>query len=167
MTCIVAIASGGRVWMGADSLITQGDVVTSSKAPKVYEAGGALIGFAGALSHAQAFRRWASGRKLSAKGLRDGSLVDSARKFIRARFRDEYEAEHIVAIGGELFVFDCTLGMDEPAEQFAAIGSGAQFALGALFASSSARPALRIPTALEAAERFSGSVRRPWSVAVA
>jgi hypothetical protein len=47
---------------------------------------------------------------------------------------------------------------------YAAVGAGAQVALGALYASTSRGPHGRVSTALKAAEEHTVNVRRPWTI---
>jgi hypothetical protein len=47
MTCIVGITSQGRTWIGADSCVSDDSERQSTRTPKLWRAGGYLIGAAG------------------------------------------------------------------------------------------------------------------------
>ncbi len=69
----------------------------------------------------------------------------------------------MVGVRGRLFVVESDYQVVEPTAPFAAIGSGAAYALGSM-ATSRGRPVARITQALKVAERFSGAVRGPFTV---
>jgi ATP-dependent protease HslVU (ClpYQ) peptidase subunit len=82
----------------------------------------------------------------------------------------EKEAEQggtfLVGVRGRLFIVESDYQVVEPVAPFAAIGSGAPYALGSL-ATSRGAPAARVKQALTVAERFCAAVRAPFPVLVA
>jgi len=82
--------------------------------------------------------------------------------------KDEREqgGQFIVGILGELFSIEDDYQVHKPARPYHAVGSGANVALGALYASRASKqnPRRRILTALEAAEAFNTSVRGPFKI---
>jgi hypothetical protein len=71
----------------------------------------------------------------------------------------------LIGARGRLYLLAGELCFARPVERYGAIGSGAQPALGALYDSQRSRrgPRARLERALEAAERYTATVRRPWS----
>ena len=65
--------------------------------------------------------------------------------------------DHIYMVEGDYQV-------GKPLDGFAAVGSGSDVALGALFATKGQTPRERVCIALEAAERFNAAVRAPFIV---
>lgn len=73
----------------------------------------------------------------------------------------------LLALLGELFIIHDDYQIAKPAHPFAAVGSGAMVALGALGATKNWKNAdLRIKEALAWAETFNAGVRRPFHVVV-
>ena len=67
-------------------------------------------------------------------------------------------------MAGQLFVVESDYQVGVTADSYAAVGCGADIALGALYgtAGSDMPPRKRVTTALRAAERFSAGVRAPF-----
>jgi hypothetical protein len=69
----------------------------------------------------------------------------------------------LVGVTGRLFKVESDYQVGEAADGYAAVGCGADVALGALYATDTTMaPAARVDVALRAAERFSAGVRGPF-----
>lgn len=171
MTCVVGIVSGGKVFIGADSLGSNGFTKEIRKESKVFENGDFLIG--GTTSFRMLnLLQWKFNPPTAKKG-------DDLHRFMCTDFveavRDlfskngfsvesgEWECgEFLVGIHGKLF----KLGVDfQVAEyDYTACGSGEYHALGSLYATKCKSPKKNIMKALECAENFVVSVQRPFVV---
>lgn len=174
MTCIVALEHAGAVWMGGDSHIGDGNTSDSLREPKVYRCGAAMLG------HAGSYRRMCVllAEKLKLDGgqwtERKVTLVVvpqmvAAMEKHRLRHQqasngpDESGAT-ILCVGGRVFEIDEAMGVTRSRYGYSAIGSGARPALGLLSGTAGMAPRKRILKALEAAERHTPTVRRPWTI---
>ena len=79
---------------------------------------------------------------------------------------EEHDAAFIVGYKGKLYVVETDYQVGRPIENYAAVGCGAQIALGALFATKHAqmKPEDRIGLALAAAVEYSAGVRPPFHI---
>jgi hypothetical protein len=78
---------------------------------------------------------------------------------------EEDSSEMLVGIGGKVFEFCNDWHFGEDINDFNAVGSGTSFALGSLYSTRRLRnPNARIQLALESAERFSPSVKGPFTI---
>ena len=89
---------------------------------------------------------------------------------LRHKSAAEKEAEQggtfIIGVRGRIFIVESDYQVIEPAARFAAVGSGAPYALGSL-ATSKGSPVARVRQALAVAERFCAGVRAPFHVLIA
>ena len=78
----------------------------------------------------------------------------------------EEGGQFIVGILGDLFFIEGDYQVGKPACPYHAVGSGANVALGALYASAKSKqnPTQRILVALQAAEAFNAGVRGPFKI---
>lgn len=174
MTCIAAVVHKNTVYMGGDSAFVSGWyglVVRPNE--KVFERDGVLFGVAGSPRAINLLRyhlqvATAPGDDLPA--YMATTFVDAMRDCFKIGGYAEKENEVegitssiLVGIGGRLFEYDADYQVQE-VQDYAAIGSGGQVALGALYASEGRNPQYRVQTALEAAERFNAGVRGPFQI---
>lgn len=171
MTAIVAVPDvrRKRLVMGGDSAVTDDDGgLFISATPKVWRAGGYLLGAAGdgpwfaMLSAVE----WPV---VPAAGYPETGLVRDLRDAAKRLGIDDADGSALFGamIDGapRLWTFSSSLMVDAvPEGVFAAIGSGAAPALGALFATKSARADTRVRLALEVAEAFRSDVRGPFTI---
>lgn len=170
MTCIVAVPDPKRkrLVFGGDSAVTDAGDIRISATPKVRRAGGYLLGAAGdgPWFAMLAAVEWPA---VPAVGYPELGLVRDLRDAAKRLGIDDADGSAILGaiIDGEprLWTFESSLMVDAvPADTFAAIGSGAAPALGALYATPGVRAETRVRLALEAAEAFRSDVRRPFVV---
>lgn len=168
MTCIAGIAAHGRVLLGADSMYAEGDDVIVSSDPKVWSAGGWVVGAAGTVAWMDILRamRWPATPREGVEIAARAELPQELRRVAGATGADLSETPGVALVGcfGHMYLIDSDLVVVRATEGFAAVGSGRQPAMGALYATRRKHltPRTRIRTALEAAERYTASVRRPW-----
>jgi ATP-dependent protease HslVU (ClpYQ) peptidase subunit len=181
MTCIVAIAQNGTVYMGSDHAASdeKSGWIISRKEPKVFKVGQYGIAFTDSFRMGQILQySWTPPKYTPTK---TNSGLD---KFMRTRFidsvKDAFKANgfgnvaqagsedeggiFIVGLEGRIFTIDEDFHVGENIVNYMAEGSGGMFALGALHATKNQKnPKLRIKAALEAASEFSMSVAPPFT----
>jgi ATP-dependent protease HslVU (ClpYQ) peptidase subunit len=170
MTCIVGIEQDGYIIMGGDASCndSEGDGILIQKEPKVFKRSEYVIGFAGSFRVGAILRYIAKFPKVPNRAL-DRMMVTEFSAAIRNCFKEEdLDADWtaLVGIRDKLYCIEPDFHIWRHKEPYAAIGSGAQVALGALYAlSTDLTPRQRVEIALKAAEKFVGSVRGPWTLA--
>lgn len=175
MTCVCAIAERGHVYMGADSMVAYGDSVLVSRDPKVWQAGPCVVGAAGSATWWELLRdrvQWDRVAKCESEREFRRELLDEIRsraQSVGLDMRDPDESDDdvvsgqaLIGVGGVLYLADHYLTVTRSAEPYAAIGSGYGPALGVLFATTGQPVRKRLTRALQAAERYTTTVRRPW-----
>jgi ATP-dependent protease HslVU (ClpYQ) peptidase subunit len=174
MTCIVGIAHNGIVYMGGDAAAADEDssLVSSRKEPKVFIKNGYLIGYSGSFRFGKVLQHTFNPPKLSDNNIDkflNTTFVNSLRECCELNKIDpgseEDSSEMIIGVAGRVFEFCNDWHFGEDINDFNAIGSGTKFALGSLYSTRRLRsPNARIQLALESAERFSASVRGPFTI---
>lgn len=178
MTCIVALKvkrdSRHQVVMGGDSAGVSHLDVTVRKDPKVFRNGECLIGYTSSFRMGQLLRF-----KFQPPPMKQGtdpfrymctSFVDAVRRtlkkggFSQVDSNVERGGHFLVGFRGRIFEVDSDFQVGEAIADYAAIGCGDCYALGALEASSVIDPEKRVRQALAVAEKFSGGVRQPFVV---
>lgn len=172
MTCIVGVVHKRDVWMGGDSAGVAGWSLTVRSDTKVFETGPFLMGFTTSFRMGQLLR-YSLKPPEHPKGMdtlqfMSTLFIDAVRKclgdggFLTKDKGAEEGGTFLVGYRGRLFKVDSDFQVGEAADKFAAVGCGADVALGALFATRHLPPQARVSSALQAAERFSAGVRRPF-----
>lgn len=173
MTCVAALITDGVVYMGADSAGTDcwnGQRVLNT--PKLFRVGNALLGCAGSIRVAQALR-FASPpgehKRMPLEKYLNTVFVDWMRDALLrggvAEKKDNVEGADsavLVGIKGHVFTVEEDFNVTENLQPYSAVGSGAQVAMGALFARKEGSPRARILTALKAAAAFDSTCRPPF-----
>jgi ATP-dependent protease HslVU (ClpYQ) peptidase subunit len=174
MTCIAALSYNGKVYMGGDSAAADEDtnIVSSRKEPKVFIKGGYLLGYSGSFRFGKVVQHIFNPPKLVGSDLDkflNTTFIDSLREVCELNKVDpgseEDSSEMLVGVNGRVFEFCNDWHFGEDINDFNAVGSGTKFALGSLYSTRRMRsPNARIQLALESAERFSTSVRGPFTI---
>lgn len=173
MTCIAGLVHNGRVYIGADSAGIGGWDLTIRADEKAFTTGPYVMGFTDSFRMGQLLRYSLTPPEPTEDLQRFmvTAFVDAVRGCLKAGgyARKENEQESggafLVGVRGSLFVVCGDYQVAEPADQMAAVGCGAQVALGALYATQwSPEPGNRLDTALRAAERLSAGVRGPFTI---
>ncbi|UYN89900.1 MAG: hypothetical protein KIT08_01355 [Anaerolineales bacterium] len=180
MTCIVGLVADGKVWMGADSCGTNYNIRRNVVRPKLFTNGIALIGYTGSFRAGQLLET-----KLVTPDIPEGIdtfaymttlFVDAVRKvfaengFAHIENNEEEGELFLVGLNGRLFEVQEDYSVLEFEDGLAAVGAGAEYALGALKAQGggvlpgAAAATERIETALEASAYFCPSVSAPFTI---
>ena len=180
MTCIVAIAKNGTVYMGSDHAASDDKTgwIISRREPKCFKVGQYGIAFTDSFRMGQILQySWTPPKYTPTK---TNSGLD---KFMRTKFIDSVKSAFkdggygsiggadedtggifIVGVCGRLFTIDEDFHVGENVVNYMAEGSGGQIALGALHATKNQKnPRLRLKAALEAATEFNMNVSGPYT----
>ncbi len=178
MTCIVALKHEDVIYMGADSAGVGGLSLTVRNDPKIYRVGEVLFGFTTSFRMGQllgySFRMPLRDPVITVEKFMVTDFIDAVRTCLKngGYAKKDNEVEHggtfLVAYNKRLFYIDSDYQVGEAKLPFDACGCGQDLALGSLYSTSKASPAIppreRIQLALEAAERFSVGVRGPFLI---
>ena len=176
MTCIVGLVHESKVYLGADSAGSTDDFTSTRKEPKAFKVG--HFGFA----YTTSFRM---GDLLHYSFTPPPFTVGEITidKYMRTLFVDEVRAtfelggfgtidkdgsdvggDFLVAFKGRLFAILSDFQVAEHRTEYYADGSGAHFAFGSLFSTSTSKPKERVLMALQSATKFSPSVSGPFTI---
>lgn len=174
MTCIVGLVHDDVVYIGADSAGVDGQALVIRADRKVFRKDPFVIGFTTSFRMGQLLqyklRVPAHDPKMSIEEYMVTVFVDAVRQCLKdggfAKKNDEVESGGAFLVGycGRLFMIDNDYQVGEGLDEFAAVGCGAPYALGALYATRGQSPEMSIEMALRAAERFSTGVRAPFHI---
>ena len=174
MTCIVALSHGGKVYMGGDGAAVDENstIVSSRKEPKIFINDGYIIGYSGSFRFGKVVQHSFNPPKPRGNDMDkflNTEFVASLREACEAAKVDpsseEDSSEMLVGVNGVIFEFCNDWHFGEDINNFNAICSGSSFALGSLYSTRQrTSPNARIRLALESAERFSSSVRKPFTI---
>lgn len=180
MTCIAAIAQNGTVYMAADGAASdeKSGWILARKDPKVFKVGQYGIAFVDSFRMGQILQyNWTPPKYAPTK---TNSGLD---KFMRTKFvdsvKDAFRAQgfgsqvsgqedeggvFIIGVEGRIFTMDEDFHIGECVHNYMAEGSGAFFAMGALYATKNQKnPKMRLKLALESAAEFSMTVKPPFT----
>lgn len=171
MTCIVGYIDKDGVYIGGDSAaVGEEDLSINIRSDKkVFKKGDFIFGFStsfrmgGLLKHK--FRIPNHPKGVDDSQYMNTLFVDAVKRcFVDNDYNtfDEDGSGFMVGYKGKLYSILSQFQVAEHAENFAALGCGEHFALGALYACSEKDPMKKLEVALNAAETFSMGVRRPF-----
>lgn len=174
MTCIVGFVEGDTVWIGGDSAGVGGLSLTVRADSKVFRNGQMLFGFTSSFRMGQLLR-WAltipdHDPRVDVAKYMTTTFVNEVRQCLKthgfAKKTNEVEegGTFLVAYGGRLFCIQDDYQVAEAIDKFDAVGCGHDIAKGAMFAATHLVGKERVEAALNAAERYSAGVRRPFYV---
>lgn len=172
MTCIVGLVDKGDVYIGGDSAGTSNYSISIRADEKVFCNGPFIMGFTTSFRMGQLLRY-----KFSppAQTIHQNdmeymvtSFVDTARKcFSDNGFGDKDATSggiFLVGYKNQLYTIHSDYQVKLTLEQFDAVGSGSDLALGALYSTKNMKPQARIDIALKAASHFNAGVAPPFTV---
>ncbi len=169
MTCIVALERAGQVYLAGDSFAGGEGEANLTDLPKVQRIGSVAVGFCGSFA-AERIAREVLGayakRKLSRVQIETVAqqIRDEAKRLDLIR-DGEWDAWFLIGCDGEALIVQSDFSVVRSAKGYAAIGSGADYALGALFVSAKEKaPKEILLGALRAAAFHSTTVRGPFHV---
>ncbi len=176
MTCIVGFTDGNDVGIGGDGAGVGGWDSTIRADEKVFVLGEFVFGFTTSFRMGRLLRCKPTPPHFTEKQDVFGYTATSSIDAVRTVLKDggfatkEKEVEQggtfLVGIRGRPFSVQSDYRIGESADDFYAVGCGDRIARGAMYAleGTEATAEQRIPKALEASERFSAGVRRPFIV---
>ena len=175
MTCIVGLVQGKKVYLGADSMGSSGQDQWRRSDSKVFKNGSFVMAFTTSFRMGQLLQhKFKPPRHLSAKTVEEymvTTFVDAIRKcFKNAGFAtktgrgEEQGGQFLVGYKGRLFTIEVDYQVAEQEQPYAAVGCGAQVALGSLHTSDGmgVTPNGRLLLALEAAQEHIALVVGPF-----
>lgn len=175
MTCIVGVIQEATVWMGADSAGVSGWDLAVRVDQKLFRKGAFLIGFTDSFRIGQVLRYHLDLPEhpdgMDAHEYMVTRFIPAARECLKtagvAKKSNEQEegGTFLVGYGGRLFAVHSDYQVAENDRSFAAVGCGAQIAIGAMeVTNGNLDPKERILVALRAAESWCAGVRGPFLV---
>lgn len=177
MTCIAGFIHNGRAYVGADACISRGDVETIRRGVKLCRKGEFVIGCAGLTRVEQLVRHSLTLPERAPDEAIDDYMVNRFAVALREMCRThnvgtyddgtiEIEARFLVAWRDHLFEMGGNFSVLKVDDQIAAVGNGADPALGALYATRhfNLDPIERLTDALLIAEHTRSGVRRPFTI---
>lgn len=176
MTAIVGLVSDGCIYIGGDSAGVDSGLSLAVRADtKVFRNGKYLFGFTTSFRMGQLIRHALTPPKpprspAQLDRFMSTTFIDAIRECLRAGgwVRRDNEREEggtfLVGVRGRLYSVEEDFQVGQSADGYAAVGSGAAVALGALYATAETAmpPKRRVKIALRAAERFNAGVRGPF-----
>lgn len=172
MTCIVAVADGRQVWMGADSEWSSTDASCGALSwPKIAIMGDYLIGMSGLLRTMNLVyhsflpppppraRRDLMTFMVNEFVPQLKAVVEPTAPAAEGRRRGEMDNDMLVGIGGSIYYVDSDFAVIREPLDYSACGSGRHVALGSLGSSVKLKPRKRLELALKLAERHAQGVK--------
>lgn len=176
MTCIVGLIENDKVYLGADSLASNGFVKDVKSQPKVFKLGDFIIGTTGSQRMSQILRFSTELPKIYDTEIFEfmcTKFVDTLRsiygdKGFLQKTSDGDEKGGFILVGykNRLFEIQSDFSIVEVLDNFMAVGSGmyhAQSAMYILQDDKTLTPEQKLTKALESAEKFVVSVQRPFN----
>lgn len=178
MTTIVGVVDGPTVYIGGDSLSSDGWRVDSRRDPKVFTNGPYVIGFTDSWRMGQILNVAFTPTEPPADGslwrFMAGPFIKQVREALKANgwAKKDNERESggrfMVGVHGRLFNVDSDFHVAETAHPYDAIGGGYLVALGALSAITRCASLFGgracVEVALQAAAQHTASCREPWTI---
>ena len=166
MTCVVGAVTRGRVALGSDAAIIDGDDLHYSDDPKIWRSGPALLGASGDWLYLDLLRRIDVPSTADDKWFRYGLTAALRKLFGEVGKTEDHEPDGEAVIGAAGALYYLTGGsLIRSGLDYVACGSGATVALGALCAAPRSKRAVdRCRIALAAAERHCAGIKGPFTV---
>lgn len=181
MTCIVALKHNNKIYMGGDSLGSAGYTKVVRSDTKVFIAGDMIFGFCGSYRMGQILQ-YVMAHPERPEGISDMAYLVAhwipavIETFAESGFRGDKDIHYdhdetrkggtfLLGYRGTVYQIEDDFQVGIPTDQYDAVGCGSDLALGAIFAAKKAGvkdPTKIVTVALEAAEKFSGGVQRPF-----
>lgn len=180
MTCVVGLIADGVVYIGADSQATGGytKYQLSPATAKVFRNGDLLIDTCGSVRASNLLRYSLVVPEHHPTDMDDFAYITTrVVEAIRECFKNagaiattatniegNDDSEFLVGYRGRLYSINSDWSVMETIDPFCAMGSGEEFAFGALHASKGKPAKKRVRIALEAAARFSATCGGPFVI---
>ena len=174
MTCVIGLTTKDRVYLGADSSSVQGWLCRPTKVRKLFRRGPFIIGYTTSFRMGQLLEHQLDVPKQEAgQGDQEymvNNFVEAARGLFKDKGFSKVESNHesggvfLVGYRGQLYTIHKDFQVGQVAEGFDAVGSGRDYALGAMVALKDLAPAQRIRRSLGIAAHFGMGVCEPFYV---
>ncbi len=174
MTCVVGLVDKKTVYIGADSASVSGWTSRVTRLPKVFRRGPFLIGYTTSFRMGQLLEHAldvpAQGTEPNDRRFMVTVFAETVRALLKERGVAKIEAntesggQFLVGYRGHLYSVQSDFQVNEMSDGFDAVGSGAEYALGALAALKQARPTPRLKRALEISAHFNMGVSPPFFI---
>lgn len=175
MTCIVAVAKEGRVYMGSDAMASDRWRKFRGRSPKMARVGDdLLVGWSGSIRMAQILAHEVTAPKLLPTEDVHKYLIKDFIPVVRGALKsggvqevkdgvESAPGSFLVACRGRVFVVESDYQVYDEDMDFASVGSGEAFARGSLHATrDNPDPQARVRMALEAASDLCATVAPPF-----
>lgn len=171
MTCIVALKHEDKVYMGGDRGASDDGIILSLESPKVWKFGPYLMGYAGSMDGERIRHNF----KPTAPNIKDTDkfmqtrFIKELREFYNEFWIDtskEGDLSLIIGIRGEIYEHSSgDMSLSRYSLPYISIGSGSEYAYGALYATDKQKNARnRVMSAVSAAIKFSPSCMGPVDI---
>jgi ATP-dependent protease HslVU (ClpYQ) peptidase subunit len=177
MTCIVAIAKDGKVFMGGDSAGSDEneDLISPFVMPKVFVRNGYTIGYAGSFRFGKLLQYVFDLPTVPKTATTSEKLDDFMNRVVMQSLKkqakeldlekEEMGYELLMGVNGHIFEIGTDWSALENSLSYNTIGSGTKYAIGSLHTTSGWKePIKRINVALAAAAEYSMSVAAPFTI---
>lgn len=174
MTCVIGLIEKGRVYIGADSAAVAGWTRRKTLLRKVFRRGPFLIGYTTSFRMGQLLEHQLQVVKQEENETDMAYMVNrfieatrsllKERGFAKVESNNESGGQFLVGYKGRLYSVESDFQVGEMAEGFDAVGSGSDYALGAMSALAKLPPKRRILRSLEIASEFNMGVCAPFVV---
>lgn len=177
MTCIVAVEHEGKIWMGGDSAASREEDIVCRSNEKVFINGEFIIGFSGSFRIGQllqyAFKPQKQSRNQTDMEYMVVDFIDSLRRLCRdkgllmeEKEGEAHDSEFLVGYRGRIYVIESDFHVGRPIDSYAACGSGASYAMGAMYVLNEQliSPEEKIHEALSASAKYCTGVREPFTI---
>lgn len=176
MTCIVGIAKDGKVYMGCDSITSNGYTREITKRSKVFRVGEFLIGTCGSIRMANILQYHLAVRPLEENEDIDRYMVIAFIEAVRECLKSkgvasinsnvETSGDFLCGFRGKLYQCAADFQVDSYVGDTASCGCGSDYALGAMLALPDLPPQDRIRRALEVSAELCALVSAPFHIEV-
>lgn len=176
MTCIVGIATGDKVYIGGDSITSDGYSRNVTARRKVFRSGELLIGTCGSIRASNLLQQSLTIRALeegeSAEHFLVTGVIEAMRTLLKtggvSKIENNVEQGEDMLIGfrGRLFSVANDFQVDTYTDGIAAVGAGEAYARAAVLALSDLPPEARVRRALEISAELCALVSPPFFIEV-
>lgn len=171
MTCVVGLIDNGTVYIGGDSVASDGNSLLTTNFPKVFRIGKLLFGFSGSYRGAQLVKEGLRPPP-HFKALSDYQYIVTklvptiAAVYEKGGFCDESGTSFLIGYRGRLYWLVPGFNVYLPVDNYHATGSSTAYVLGSLHASADTdwTPRHRLQVAFEAAAYYDIAVRGPFVI---
>lgn len=174
MTCIVGLVDKRNVYIGGDSASVAGWTSRVTRLPKVFRRGPFLIGYTTSFRMGQLLQHALvvplQGEERDDMRFMVTVFVECVRTLLKdkgvAKVESNAESggQFLVGYRGHLYSVQQDFQVNEMADGFDAVGSGSEYALGALASTKGMAPTQRLKHALAVSAHFNMAVSPPFFV---